>query len=168
MGRGRAPAWILDPDQPGVVQQDARPVDRRGRITIPLRLLEGLPGVDEKGAGLVLIESRHPGRAVLREWASAGEEVLRRRKALIAAAAGAVEQVRLLDDVFRRGRLETGGRLDIPAPVLAHLSSAFRLKGVFVVRYLQRLELWSRAYRTRRLADAPELEHDDALDAASD
>jgi len=96
------------------------------------------------------------GAAILRGWAEYSPQVLERRRALVSEAENE-EAVRALDDVFRRGRLDTGGRLTLPPPVIGHLSSSFRLRGLFIVRYPDRLELWSRSYRASRLKEAADL-----------
>ncbi len=47
-----------------------------------MRLLQGFTGIDERGAGKVLIETLVRGAAVVRGWAESGEEILKRRRAL--------------------------------------------------------------------------------------
>lgn len=158
MRKGRPPAWLLDPSDEGATRQDVADVDDRGRLTIPLRLLEDFPGIDARGAGQVLIETLVPGAAVLRDWSTSGEEVLKRRRALVSEPTGEnADLVRALDDAFRRGRLDAGGRLTLPPPVVGHLSGSFRVRGLFVVRHPDRLDLWSRNYRAARLKEVASL-----------
>lgn len=150
MPKGRIPAWLLDPADRTTPRQDVADVDARNRLTVPLRLLDGLSGVDESGAGAILIETIVPGLAVVRPWTPTGDNVLQRRREM-AALPEATEAVRALDDAFRRGRLEPGGRFTLPPPVVGHLTASFRRRGLFLVRYDDRLELWSRRYRNEMM-----------------
>jgi glutathione S-transferase len=127
-------------------------------VTIPKRLLKNFPGVDDESAGYVLVQARPPGCVLLREWATAGQMVLETRRALVAAGD---ERLAELDNLFSRGRLLAGGKLHLPPLIIAHLNPWFHLRGLFIVRYPRRLELWSARYRERRLRDAPEIDFGD-------
>lgn len=155
MRSGRPPSWLLDETE-NRVRQDARLLDKRGRFTIPPRLLDGFPGVDQSGCGLVLVEARHSGCVVLRSWESDGKAVLARRDELKES----LEDIRALDDVFRRGRIEPGGRFELHLPLLGHLDASFRIKGVFLARYPDRIEICSRNYRAKLLKDLLDMDFD--------
>jgi hypothetical protein len=163
MKTGRPPAWVLDPSSPGPVLQEARLVQSRGRVSVPARLLAGLPGVNDSSGGEFLLVLEEPGRVRLLPWAPHGEEALERRRGIAGGdvkAAGTLEALRAWDDKYRRLRID-GGRIDLPLAVVAHLDSRFRIHGVHLVRYPGTLEIWSAAYRNRRLRDMEELGADD-------
>jgi hypothetical protein len=159
---------VLDPSNPGPVLQEARLVQSRRRFSVPARLLAGLPGIDDSSSGRFLLVLEEPGRLRLLPWSPDGEEALERRRRIAAGdveAAGTLDALRAWDDRYRRLRID-GGRIDLPLAVVAHLDSRFRVYGVHVVRYPNGLEIWSAAYRTRRLGDAAEFGADDG-DGAS-
>jgi DNA-binding transcriptional regulator/RsmH inhibitor MraZ len=129
-------------------------VDERSRVTVPVRLWNEFPGIDQSGRGKVLIEARIPGCLVVRPWEPDGLAALARRAKL----QDDPYETRAFDDVFRQGRFEAPGRIVLYPGLLGHLHGSFVVKGVYLVRYADRLEIWSRYYRAKMLRDVPDLD----------
>lgn len=164
MPTGRPPTWLLDPGQPGPVALEARKLGTRERLTIPARLLEGLQWITSSEPVECLLVLEEPGRILFHRWIGAGDNVLARRTALMAALQSdpeAEEQLLALEARYLRGTIETGGRILLPLIALVHLlGDNVGDRNVFVVRRANHLELWSLNYRNRLLRQRPDLLRD--------
>jgi DNA-binding transcriptional regulator/RsmH inhibitor MraZ len=150
---GRIHAWVLDKSDKSVLI-DSVQVDRRGRLTIPSRLWNQFPGINETGSGDVLLEARVLGCVVVRPWKPAGEEAFAQGEQL----RDSPEERRALYEVYRQGRIETRGRLMLPHGLLGHLHVSFTVAGVYLARFPERIEIYSRAYRAKLMREAPDFE----------
>ena len=150
---GRPPASLLDPDTPAPVAQDVREVDARGRLTIPARLVQGLSWIEAAGGASCLLVLDDPGRIAVLPWEKYRDDVLARRRMLLQDASNeeSQEALLLLEDRYRRVRLEASGRITLPAAASIHLLNDPADRRAFIVRLGDHIELWSVLYRHAKL-----------------
>ena len=95
-----------------------------------------------------------PERLVLVPWAPHGEAVLHRRGELMEGENPKnATALQLLEDRYRRYAIEAEHRLILQPPLLAHLDASRVLAFVYLLRFVDRLEMWSIARRNRFLGD---------------
>jgi DNA-binding transcriptional regulator/RsmH inhibitor MraZ len=132
---------------------DVREIDADKRITIPRAFMADLPWLRPSMPCLLVL--KEPGRLLVRNW-SEHEELLRtRRRELVEDAEGgdpeAEERLVLFDDQYRRIRLDVNGRVPLAGIPLVHLLGDVREgRAVFLVKFTDRLELWSMRHRNAR------------------
>jgi DNA-binding transcriptional regulator/RsmH inhibitor MraZ len=138
--------------EPSAISQEVRPIDARGRLTIPLRLLERLSWATKAGTDYLAVLDT-PGCIRILPWAAAAERVLERREALAARQdAEGLEAVRALDDRYLRLKIDASGRVVLTMPFLVHLDDQIdRIQAVYLIRRIDELEIWSVGFRNRRL-----------------
>lgn len=136
----------------GPIDQQTVRTRTEERLNVPIRFFAGFPGFDRKSGGIGLLSLEEPGRLQLRPWSNA-TAVLDKRKALIADGEDqALEDLRLLEDVFQRLAIEANGRVQLPLGALVFLSGTTDSQLVHVVRYPDVIEFWSMSFRERLLA----------------
>jgi DNA-binding transcriptional regulator/RsmH inhibitor MraZ len=149
---GRPPGWLLDADIPAPVLQEVEQVDNRGRVLVPARLAGGASWLKPGGEGLMVLVT--PGRIILRPWDEAAETILPLRKQLVGHPdpdEQALETMRVLDDRYRRFRIEADGRLRLLPFAIAHLEHEKPLLFLTLIRLPSRLEIWSMRQRDEAL-----------------
>ena len=103
----------------------AAEIDSRGRISIPARLLRDVAWAAERTAKDCLLVLEERGRAVVWDWDRHSPPVVERQASLTAIAEDGSEyqdQLALLADRYRRGRIESDGRLALQQAVVARTS----------------------------------------------
>jgi DNA-binding transcriptional regulator/RsmH inhibitor MraZ len=132
-------------------------IDDRQRIYIPARLTEGLGWFDKSLSEVfALMKFDEPGRIFLLSWRESGSMVLAKREALVKALPNeeAKEALLILDSRYRKVRIERSGRLTLSAIALVHLFGPQKSEPkLFVVGRTSNLELWSAAFRQRKLLE---------------
>jgi DNA-binding transcriptional regulator/RsmH inhibitor MraZ len=149
--RGRPEEWRVDPDSP--IRKHVLQVDRRGRITLGVGLVED---VGRELLGVLNV----PGRVRLLPWKPHGEQVRRRSAMLANSLAENVEALQDLHSVYERVTVDSQGRFVLPPGARLHLGVAH---GPVIVWQLPKaIELWSPAFRDGRLPE----DVDDLLDSS--
>jgi hypothetical protein len=153
MAKGRPPELFLDPGTPGPVAQSVVYVDERGRFQLPSRVLGGW--ISRSSASYALAVLTELGKIRLHRWNDAGEMVLQRRRELIQQASSddaAIEQLRALEDRYKRFQIPTDARPTLTSEMISHLglipAAAVPL---YVWRIHEVLELNSVQYRVKEL-----------------
>jgi DNA-binding transcriptional regulator/RsmH inhibitor MraZ len=146
---------LLDAGAPIEPQQDVVPVDKRQRITIPSRLAGTADWLAPNNSGLLV--SEHFGRIEMRPWPSLGPDVMRERNELRAASKRSAIRVALLEYRYHRYELDAERRMTLHAPALAHLDDRRPVRYVFLLRYDDRLELWTFSAWKKFVADHEDL-----------
>jgi len=138
----------LDPELSGV-QDEVLEFDNRRRLVIPLPFLQRLPWFNERGA-VALAILREEGKISLISWELSGA-IVERRAELIAQRS--TDELRLLEDRYRRISIDGSGRIKLPSVAELHL-----VRGdlqIIAYGFPDRIELWSASCRFRHLADEP-------------
>jgi len=152
MPKGRPPASQIDPERPGPIALDVREIDADKRLSIPKSLAAELAWLRPSMPCLMILEE--PGRLLLRNWSEHEEPLRLRRRELVDEVEGdggeAEERLVFFDDKYRRARLDINGRIPLVGVPLVHLLGDRRSRTAFIVRFRDRLEIWSLSYRNRR------------------
>jgi len=148
---------LLDPDDPGLGAPELRTTDEEHRLNLPPKFLEGFAGVSQKGSGDCLLHLPEPGRVRLLPWDQADQVLKLRRELRERGDRAAERELHLLEDMYRKFRIEAPGRIQLPHLVLVHLSGSIAPNQFFhVARYKAGIEICSNEYRARALAQRPD------------
>lgn len=149
---GRPPFWLIEEARGGAFI-DACEIVSRDRFALPALAQSGWDWLDPGAEVLLVLED--VGRASLVRWGLAQPIRDRARELNDAIAAGdtvAAGELLQLQYRYRRLKVDADSRVQLPLTAIVHLDVHRAVPAtVYVVRYPERVELWSRTHSERLL-----------------
>lgn len=146
MKTGRPPAWALDQADGAGGAIEVRPVDSRGRFTLPARILSLLPWAETTENCTCLLVLDAPGLVRVMPWEPFGPKIIEERRKAIQLSDQ--ESVLRLDDRYLRTSIVMS-RVGLPDLAIAHLDSGRAVSTIYLVVTTSELQIWSVSYRNR-------------------
>jgi len=152
MPRGTPTDQLLDPENPGPVDQSVAHVDERGRIKLPAKIVGGVRWIGVSDALAVLDV---PGLIRLISWPAGGELVAQRRRELIEQAESEpalLEVLRALEDRYKRFGISPSARPTLTPEMIMHLGLLPATPvSIYVWRIADTIELNTTMHRAQGL-----------------